>query len=487
MSAAFGCPVAPGNLVNNSIPVFDSCMRKGHVSQTIIDNTTTIHALHDYYEDLQLATMASILAARDQENLVHNRQTTAAGKPLNQNIRALQAKTPGNLKTPFRSAAHDENIPIGFKGQKTVGKDGPSKLDKNAFVTPLPTRNRAPLGAKTTNAKARVFQTPAPAALNVKNCQTIQKRSTTRRSAKSKIAVAKSEPVETDILAKEPEEEEPDFGYAPPPPVELPDPPIESEEDPELTEELRRGHGSFYYFGSPTDEHGMSLRLKREEEEWKKIDEERVKKSLEGLDKPIFPTVDELNKQVDDMIAAGPKKKRSPLSRVDSTEARSAVAMLSEPQTRLPSAVMKPTHASGQKQKGITPGVRSNRPAVPAASASGRPNHAAVSKNTIGFPKAKKAPSIIPRGVGAERSGAAAAPKPIKIDQASIHPRDFRDLYGSPPAESDMWFRLKQYELLENDPAKNDDDHEEELFDSDFFPFDNAKLDDEDFQLPMPE
>lgn len=431
--------------------------------------------------------MANILAARDQENLIHTRQTTAAGKPLNQNIRALQAKTPGNLKTPFRSAANDENIPIGFKGQKTVGKDGPSKLDKNAFVTPLPTRNRAPLGAKTTNAKAHVFQTPAPAPLTVKNGQTIQKRSTTRRSAKSKIAIAKSEPVETDILAKDPEEEEPDFGYAPPPPVELPDPPIEFEEDLELTEELRRAHGAFYHSGSPTDEHGMSLRLKKEEEDWKRMDEERVKKSLDAIDKPIFPTLDQLNKQVDDMIAAGPKKKRSPLSRVDSTEARSAVALLSEPQPRLPSAAMKPTQASDQKKKGMTSGIRPNPVAARTVSAPSRSNHAAVSKNTIGFPKAKKAPSIIPRGVGAERGGPAAVSKPIKIDQASIHPRDFRDLYGSPPEESDMWFRLKQYELLENNLAKVDDDHKEELFDSDFFPFDNAKLDDEDFQLPMPE
>ena len=77
-----------------------------------------------------------MLAIRDQENLVHAQQTTAAGKPQNQNIRALNPKTPGNLKTPFRAAKNDENRPIELKGQKTVLKDGPSKLDKSAFVTP---------------------------------------------------------------------------------------------------------------------------------------------------------------------------------------------------------------------------------------------------------------------------------------------------------------------------------------------------------------
>ena len=77
-----------------------------------------------------------MLAARDQENLIHTRQTAATGKSINQNVRLLHPKTPGNLKTPFRPARQNENQPIDFKGQKAVGKDGLSKLDKSAFVTP---------------------------------------------------------------------------------------------------------------------------------------------------------------------------------------------------------------------------------------------------------------------------------------------------------------------------------------------------------------
>ncbi|KAJ9602415.1 hypothetical protein H2200_012957 [Cladophialophora chaetospira] len=422
--------------------------------------------------------MAGVLAARDQENLLHAHRTTAAGKPLNQNVRALHPKTPGNLRTPFRSA-NDENLPITQKGQKTFGQDGPSKLDKNAFVTPLAPRNRAPLGAKTTNPKG--FQTPAP--VIAKPGRTVQKPSTgARRSKRSKITVAQSEPVDADVLTRpSAEEEEPDFGYAPPPPVELPDPPIEFIENPELTEDLRHDHYVDRYFKSPKDENGLSLRLKKEEEEWRKFDEERMRESAKDLDKPVFPTFAELNKQVDDMIAAGPKKKRAPLSRVDSTEARSAVASLSESQSHLPSAAMKPTQASEQKKKHALPSARpkalgAREPPTPV-----RTKHAAFSKNTIGFPKAKKAPSIIPR------SGALHTSRPVKIEQASVHPRDFRDLYGSPPEESDMWFRLKRYELLEEELAQDNDDAEESLFESDFFPFDNAKLDDEDFQLPMPE
>jgi hypothetical protein len=93
-----------------------------------------------------------MLAFRDQENLTHVHQTTAAGKPLNQSVRGLQPKTPGNRapKTSFKVALNDENQPLGFNGQKaglkgvgkgnentvqTTKKDG--KSDKSAFVTPI--------------------------------------------------------------------------------------------------------------------------------------------------------------------------------------------------------------------------------------------------------------------------------------------------------------------------------------------------------------
>ena len=423
-----------------------------------------------------LSTMANILALRDQENLIHAHQTTAAGKPLNQSNRALHPKTPGNVKTPFRPAKNDENLPFNLKGLTTVGKDGPSKLDKNAFVTPLAARSRAPLGAKTTNAKA--FQTPAP--LVAKPGRTVQRPSTgARRSNRPKLKIALSEPVSADVLTKQIEEEdEPEFGYAPPPPVELSDPPIEFVVDPELVEELRQGVD--YPYNSPKDKNGFSIRLKEQEEEWKKLDEERMQETLKYIDKPVFPTFDELNKQVDDMMAAGPKKKRAPLSRVDSAEARSAAAALSQSQPRLPSAATRPTMASEQKKKGIVPAAKP-RSSATEQTVSNPAHHAVLSKNTIGFPRAKKAPSIIPR------SGAVTTPKPVKIDQATIHPRDFRDLYGSPPVESDMWFRLKHYELLEENQHKDNGDIEDELFDTGFFPFDNAKIEDEDFQLPMPE
>lgn len=93
-----------------------------------------------------------MLAAHDQENLVHARQTAAAGKPLNQGNRQLHPKTPGPRapKTPFKVPLNDENNPSAFNGGKIGGLKGAGrgnenvnltarggKQEKNAFVTPL--------------------------------------------------------------------------------------------------------------------------------------------------------------------------------------------------------------------------------------------------------------------------------------------------------------------------------------------------------------
>ena len=91
-----------------------------------------------------------MLAARDQENLVHGHQAAAASKPLNQGTRQLAPKTPGKApKTPFKLPLNDENNaggPGGGKGGlKTHGKGNENMIlgakgglgDKNAFVTPM--------------------------------------------------------------------------------------------------------------------------------------------------------------------------------------------------------------------------------------------------------------------------------------------------------------------------------------------------------------
>ena len=422
-----------------------------------------------------------MFATRDQENLVNTHQQAAAGKALNSSIRALNPKTPSNVKTPFRPSRIDENRPLESKGQRTVLKGGPSKFDKNVFATPAP-RERAPLGQKTANGKANAFKTPAPLQQNGRPEKTAKRPSTARRSARSKIHVAPSEPVAADVLNELEEDNEPDFGYAPPSPIELPDPPIDIPYDQDFPqfrpENMFRGYGELYCT-TPTDENGFSIRLKKEEEERKLRQERQDEMMSKPLNYPrLTPSDEELEAQVDAMIAAGPRTLGQG-SHIDTVKARSAVALLSRPDPKLPSAAMRPTKASEQKKRPLS---------ITSAS---RPAPVSVSKNTIGFPKAKAAASIIPKSEQARQQMQRNRSGVPKVAQEDIHPRDFVKLYGQPPEESKMWFRLQEYQLLE-DEVKADLKEEEEnldaLFDSNDLNFGLEEGDDDDvFQLPMPD
>lgn len=81
----------------------------------------------------------------NQENDVYARQNAAAAKPLNQGVKGLAPKTPGNKapKTPFKVPLNDENAAFGAgktggKGKQDglFGEGKGGKADKSVFVTP---------------------------------------------------------------------------------------------------------------------------------------------------------------------------------------------------------------------------------------------------------------------------------------------------------------------------------------------------------------
>lgn len=93
-----------------------------------------------------------MLALRDQENLVHGHQAAAASKSLNQGLKQLPPKTPGNKapKTPFKIPLNDENGLATLGGDKNgfrangrgnenflTGGKKKGLADRNAFITPL--------------------------------------------------------------------------------------------------------------------------------------------------------------------------------------------------------------------------------------------------------------------------------------------------------------------------------------------------------------
>jgi len=406
-------------------------------------------------------SVAKMFSAFDQENLTHIHHTTAANKPLNQSIRALQPKTPGPaLKTPFR-ARNDENAPV------NTGKPA-----KNTFVTPGPapqTTKRAPLGAKTTNAKATAFQTPAPGQKLKQSDQTAKKPSSTaRRSTKKKLYV-EPEPA-TEPAAPETETEqddEPDSGYAPPPIIPLPDPPIDFQGityEALMPENFNRGVGEVY-FQSPKDENGFSIALKEQEELHK-----------QSLEDDLAKILDEHPRQDPDakpaaMIGAGPKKTQSVQeSQVNTFRSRSAASALSQPSAprthahqRLPSAATRETAASKQKRKAAFAVSRDEDAPMTTMQ---KP----ISRSTIGFPKAKKPASILPQGERQKNHERAAStththvpPKQDeKVDPSTISPRKFVQLYGEPPVESDMWFRLLELEIKDRHRREDEEQEQDE-------------------------
>lgn len=414
-----------------------------------------------------------MLSVFDQENLANSHQTTAAGKPLNQTIRNLQSRTPGaNLKTPFR-ARKDEN--------RTVNT---GKTAQNAFVTPGPAA-RAPLGAKTTNAKARAFQTPAPFDKTNVNLQTSKRSSATRRLIKKNIQPLQQDSVKEELQPSVEDGSEPEFGYTPPPIIPLPDPPLEFDYDTTYAclrpENFTRGVGEIY-FQSPKDESGFSISAKREEEAFKKSLEDDLDKIT---DNPIV-ILSDCEEGLGDLLKRGPKvatansaphgKTIIKETKINTVQSRAAASKLSglasAPRPKLPAVVDRETTSSRQKRK----------PLFAVSKDSSEPPHATrlppASKNTIGFPKAKKPVSIIPKDSSVATQHHAATngnngttEEAHTPDQSRISPRKFLALYGEPPVESDMWFRLKELQI--RDRRREEDTEEpsqpkgDELFASD--------------------
>ncbi|KAM0435078.1 hypothetical protein ACHAPT_003167 [Fusarium lateritium] len=250
-----------------------------------------------------------LAAHRDQENLVHSQQV-----PTKQ-----QHKTPGARypKTPSRFPQRDENAPTAFTGKTGLGgaktflgndktlTKGPGA--RQALVTPMgkdmfpnstksdwliehtsiETRSRAPLGNKTTNAKAKNGQAGGVKDI-VKELEKTQLKPTAQKPKLRPVDLAPLEfRVEEEQKAAEQEEEEPE--YAPPKPKDLP---YESDVFPKdlLTlEGLKKENllkGYYQHFYNPVDDQGVS----------------RQDREFEAALKRVATRVEEKNKQETDAL-----------------------------------------------------------------------------------------------------------------------------------------------------------------------------------------
>lgn len=306
-----------------------------------------------------------MLAAHGQENLVHHQHTQAGKQPGSR----LQPKTPGARypKTPLKIPLNDENAPHAVGGGKSILAPRPrgtgaenimtiSKADKGNFVTPsgeklqqhawqttpltsrpAETRTRAPLGNKTTNAKARTGHGVVVKEV-VKQIEQTQLKPTTvrpprqrspQRETKKLSVHSGDDEVTTAATARAaaPEEEEPDVEFAP---ERVPDLPYVSDVWPAGTLSLEclkpehRFRGYYQHYFDPVDDDGVPRSDRRLEKEKREVFERGQREAARALDEDPnlnFSVSPKKTKPVTDPI-----KRRQPPT-IASRSAASALSM----------------------------------------------------------------------------------------------------------------------------------------------------------------
>ncbi|KAK7536723.1 hypothetical protein IWX49DRAFT_580299 [Phyllosticta citricarpa] len=384
-----------------------------------------------------------LAAHQDQENLAASHHNAAAAKPLNQGIKGFAgAKTPANKapKTPFKVPLNDENgaTKAGKNLLKTGGKGGENQLvptgkkpgapaDNSAFVTPAGPRNRAPLGMKTTNARAKAFVTPAPKTVEPGSAKTGAKNSAPRLQ-RSKVKVHQASP-----QAHTSQHEERDVEYMPPPAVPLRDDPEDWPSDMKYPmfegKNLMRGIWETYY--DPVDDDGVHLSDKRDAAQKAKQDardEILMAKSIEKTLGPLSPQEREAFGFPPISEAGDPKPKSSsrpatatggvkatggirtaPRTRPQSALATSKPANLTSrnaasalSSTDISTASMRAANARSRSALSNISSTTQKRPATSSSSSTTTSNPparhqaaAALSRNTLGYGKGRAlAPSV---------------------------------------------------------------------------------------------
>ncbi|KAK4453780.1 hypothetical protein QBC34DRAFT_318700 [Podospora aff. communis PSN243] len=360
-----------------------------------------------------------MLAAHHEQENVYTHQAGASKQQL-------QAKTPGARfpKTPLKVSLNDENANQGLGGKSalrtkgnnenitTVGKGGKSG---RAMMTPgEPRTGRAPLGNKTTNAKARTTQQTVGVKDIVREFEkTTLKPTTTVRPKQAAPQVESSKlEVHTD---RNPLDDEEDIEYAPPRQKETP---YESDVFPDggLTfeglkkENLFRGYYDYYF--NQIDENGMSA-TEREMEERRQRDfkrgDEQIMRDMEEFDWSVgdVPASKDLFKVKRDPMepaASVDSRKTTRLvpkapNTINSRKAAAALAMSNKPVNTAHVKPARPAIATkGKVQSFLLPRQKpAQAPAQPTLAQCDRVTAVVASRSTLGYSKGRSALSAATR------------------------------------------------------------------------------------------
>ncbi|KAK4983329.1 hypothetical protein LTR66_008869 [Elasticomyces elasticus] len=419
-----------------------------------------------------------LAAHADQENLVHNHQTTAAAKPMNQGTRGLGQKTPANKppKTPFKIPLNDENAANHFGKSllKTNGKGNENLFaatkkqdgkEKSAFITPAGPRTRAPLGLKTTNAKAIAFQTPGPPGAGQDSTKT-QQKTVSPRIRRAKLKIHQAEPAKSQL-----EDDVPDIEYMAPKSIHYPDQDIMPHdfEYPDTKDLLVGAWSSFY---NPIDENGLSRTEKQDAEIEAKLEKEQdamLQKAIDsdliiGWNVPEYPGAEtvlslrEKRKEAEKAknVAAKAPSKATNVASYNPIKSKGPPTLKAKSAASVLSTTAKPSFATpttATKAKASSALASRKPPALKPTNPSPMRHAAATaaSKTTLGYSKGRAVSATARKPLAEVHDGANAKASSAKRDPLTKGTSDKANkepaVYGYDPAFEE-WLRLKSFEPL---------------------------------------
>ncbi|TIC99711.1 hypothetical protein CH35J_005766 [Colletotrichum higginsianum] len=368
-----------------------------------------------------------MLALRD-ENAVNAAQAARLAPGKGQ----MAPKTPGARypKTPLKIPLNDENAVAGAKtalAPKSNGNIQGATVRKQNLVTPSETRARAPLGNKTTNAKARATQNTTGG----KDIEKSQTKPTTTKKLKQRspsIGPLKLE-VRNDQAGPS---EEPDVEYAPPPAKALP---YESDVFPDgvlnfaglQPENMFKGYYNHFY--NPMGEDGVRLQDRKHKEKLKKAlkeNDERILRDIRDMDWSVSDVpetavfvgtkapVPAPNPAVTRKAAGSTTKYPATIA---SRRAASALAM-STGSTIRQKKIVEQKPAIRRPISALLPRVRPTKSATASKSTAAESAVGeAASRNTLGYTKGRSASSVVGR-----RAPLPPAARPASTDAATVAP-----------------------------------------------------------------
>jgi hypothetical protein len=351
------------------------------------------------------------------------------------------------------------------------------------LITLLGPRTRAPLGAKTTNAKAKGFQTPAGPALE-KDLEKTQPKQSTRKPKK----VTHAETTKIEVHGGESPLTEREVEYAPPKPKDLP---YESDVFPDGClnyDVLKPGNlmrGIYDVYHNPVDNNGKT-RLEREHEEsYAKLAKETDERILKMLDEDwTVDDVPETFRHIKKKHSAGEAKpkvvdqsKKSAImsnkgpATITSRKAASALSVAPEAVPAAPKATVPKPRTSFLSRAKPAPAPAPTNASIRHASAT------AASRSTLGYTKGRSASSVLQKTEGGFQRSARSV---SQESDATITPARFAQKEAD--QDSEAWRRLKFLE------AFNADDEDVEPGLRGLLPesLRRAEEDDEEFVMPMP-